>query len=75
MIDKTIVNVARALIGSRLRDLRKKKGLTQPQVSELIGVSVNTICKVENGKFDFGVDILNKLAHVYEVEVKIEQKA
>lgn len=65
MIEKKVVNEARALIGSMLRDLRKKKGLSQTEVAEFIGVSTNTISKVEIGKFDFGVDILTKLSVLY----------
>ena len=36
--------------GDRLKRLRKAKGKTQEEVAKEIGVSVDTICKVEQGK-------------------------
>lgn len=36
------------LIGEKLRELRKSRGLTQKQVGELLGVSISTISSYES---------------------------
>ncbi len=38
------------LLGKRLRELRKRKGLNQEKLSELINVDPTTISNIENGK-------------------------
>ena len=38
------------LLGKRLRELRKRRGLSQEKLSELIDVDPTTISNIENGK-------------------------
>jgi len=38
------------LLGKRLRELRKRKGLKQEELAEKIGVEPATISNIENGK-------------------------
>lgn len=38
------------LLGSRLRELRKRKGINQEKLAELINVEPATISNIENGK-------------------------
>lgn len=38
------------LLGKRLRELRKRKGLNQETLAELINVDPTTISNIENGK-------------------------
>lgn len=38
------------LLGLRIKELRKRKGLSQEQLSELINVDPTTISNIENGK-------------------------
>lgn len=38
------------LLGKRLRELRKKQGLNQEKLAELINVDPTTISNIENGK-------------------------
>src|SRR5258708_8171402 len=42
-------------IGSRLRDARKRRGLTQRELARLAGVSVSLIRKLEQGDYDNGL--------------------
>lgn len=39
--------------GTRIRELRKTKGLTLRALGPVVGVSYAYISKVENGKLDF----------------------
>ena len=40
----------KALLGKRLRDLRKQKGYNQEELAEIINVDPTTISNIENGK-------------------------
>lgn len=52
-----------------LRTLRERRGLTQQQVADLVGVHRVTIVKIENEKLKPGVDLLESLAKVLRVPV------
>lgn len=38
------------LLGKRLRELRKRKGISQEKLAELVNVDPTTISNIENGK-------------------------
>lgn len=40
----------RELLGKRLRELRKRKGINQEKLAEIINVDPTTISNIENGK-------------------------
>lgn len=40
----------RVCLGHNLRDLRKKKNLTQSALAELIGIETHNLNRIENGK-------------------------
>jgi transcriptional regulator with XRE-family HTH domain len=40
------------LIGDKIRALRKRRGLSQEQLGELVGFSQSKISKIENGDWD-----------------------
>ena len=49
-------------VGSRIRELRKKKKLTQKELGEKIGVKDNTITSYEKGVNQLNQETLFKLA-------------
>ncbi len=49
-------------------------GITQPHLSELAGISTNTLYKLERGQGNPSLDILHKLAEVLGMELKLEVK-
>ena len=55
----------------KIADLRKKKGMTQEELSERSGVSRATICALENGR-NKGVSIstLTKIAEALGVKTE-----
>lgn len=59
-------------IGARLRKLRVESGITAQQMAVKIKVSESTISKIENGRFNFGVNTMGKYAEALGVEIKIE---
>ncbi len=61
-------------IGETIRNRRKELGITQPHLAELAKVSINTLYKLERGKCNPSLDVLNKLAEVLGMELKLEVK-
>lgn len=53
-----------------LKEIRMEKGFTQEQVADKIGLTRQAISGYESGKRQPGIDILMKLAEVYEVEIE-----
>ena len=56
-------------VSEKLRELRKKSGMTQEQVAQKIGVTRQTISSYESGRTEPGLDILKELSRVYGVEI------
>ncbi len=54
-------------LGQQIKILRDEKGLSQPQLSELIGIEQSYLSKLENNKSVPSNDIFNKILTVLEV--------
>ena len=61
-------------IGQTIKQRRKELGITQPDLSELAGVSKNTLNQLERGQGNPSLDIITKLAEVLGMELKLEVK-
>ena len=57
-------------LDNRLYDLRTRKGLTQGELAERVGVSRKTINTVENGVFTPSTTLALKLARILETSVE-----
>lgn len=53
-------------IGYRIRDLRKQKGYNQQELADILGKSLRTIQKYENGEIEISVSMINELAKVLD---------
>jgi len=56
-------------LGTRLRELRNKRGLPQKEVADLVGVTSSTISQIESNLIYPSLPALLKLAEVLSVEV------
>ena len=56
-------------LGRRLRDLRTKRGLSQKELADLIGVTSSTISQVESNLIYPSLPALVKMAEILSVEV------
>lgn len=56
-------------IGFRLRDARKKKGLTQTALAKTVGISVSYLNLIEHNNRTIGGALLNRLAHELGLDV------
>lgn len=57
-----------------LAEMRKSKGLTQREVAELTGLRRNQVCRIEQGYYSVGVDILAVLADALGKRIVLEDK-
>ena len=57
-------------IGQRLKDIRKKRGLTQEQLGELVGRSYKYIGLIERGQRMPSIKTLAKIADELNVDIK-----
>lgn len=53
--------------GLRLRELRKRKGLTQENLAELLSIGVRSIGKIETGNSFPSTETLEKIINVFEI--------
>ena len=56
-----------SIIGKRLKEARRKKGLTQEQLVEKMGVSIAYLSKVETGKIHINLERLSEICHILGV--------
>ena len=55
---------------NNLKQFRIEKGFTQEEVAEKIGLTRQAISGYESGKRQPGIDVLTKLAEIYEVSIE-----
>lgn len=58
------------LLGQRIKELRKRNGLTQAALAELIGMETTNLCKLENGGQIPKEENMEKLAKALRVNIK-----
>ena len=56
------------LLGQRIREIRKSRGITQEQLAEMLGIGTPNISYIENGKFAPSIENFEKLVEIFEVE-------
>ena len=61
-------------LGNILQERRKVLGITQKHLSEISGVHLNTIAKIEQGKVNPTLEIIHQLAEVLGLELTLNVK-
>jgi transcriptional regulator with XRE-family HTH domain len=56
-------------IHSQIKNLRKSKGIVQDLIAEQIGVSRPQYSRLESGKAEFTISLLEKIAKVLDVSI------
>ena len=57
------------LLGKRIKEIRKSKGLTQEQLSEMIDIETSSLSGIESGRFYPSLHVLEIIASVFDVEL------
>jgi len=63
-----------SLLGIQIKSRRKELRITQPLLADLANISLNTLYKIERGQANPSLEIINKLAEVLGMELKLEVK-
>jgi len=61
-------------VGKVIRQRRKALKITQSHLAELAGISVNSLYKIERGEANPTLELIEKIAEVLGLEVKLEVK-
>ncbi|GBF22641.1 hypothetical protein tpqmel_0045 [Candidatus Gastranaerophilus sp. (ex Termes propinquus)] len=69
MEQKMIIENVKTLVGSRIKEIRKRKKLTQEKLAEMVGIEPNNLCRIENGKNFPTPENLAKISKSLEIEV------
>ena len=67
----------REYIGQQLAALRNKQGLTRlttRQLADMCGVTYVNISKIENGRYNVSIDILQKVCDALGADIRIIEK-
>jgi transcriptional regulator with XRE-family HTH domain len=61
----------RERIGAKIKEERKKRGLTQQQLAELSQIQRANIIRIEQGKYSAGFDILQRIASAMNMKIDL----
>lgn len=64
------MKTTKELLGARIKELRKARGLSQDQLSEKINIDPKHLSRIEVGKSYPSLDTLEKISKVLKVEIK-----
>ncbi|HWK02689.1 MAG TPA: helix-turn-helix transcriptional regulator [Puia sp.] len=62
------------IVGKLIQERRKSLRITQPDLAELAGISVNSLYKIERGQANPTFGLIGKIAEVLGMEIKLEVK-
>lgn len=66
--------INRQRIGAMLAQARTDNGLTVRQLADLCGVCYQNITKIENGRYNVSIDILNKVCRALQLEMTLKKR-
>jgi transcriptional regulator with XRE-family HTH domain len=70
MAEKTQIGTPEvAAIGSRLRELRKGRGLTQAELARQIGIQQSDLSRMEKGEYRVSLDNLFRILGVFDLDL------
>lgn len=61
-------------IGSAIKEQRIQLGITQPDLAEIAGISVNTLCNIERGQGNPTLKTLIQLSDVLGLQLQLRVK-
>ena len=64
------MNLCKKLLGNRIKELRKSRGMTQENLSEYLGCEPNHVAKIEAGTHFPQPEKLDILTKVFEISMK-----
>ena len=68
------INSLRVTIGEQIRLRRKELMITQPDLADIAGISINTLYKIERGQANPTIEVLGKILDVLGLEITVGVK-
>ena len=56
-------------VGTKIRQLRKERSLTQAELAQRIGVQQSDLCRMENGEYKVSLDTLFRILTVFGMDI------
>jgi len=64
-----MASTLRAVLGNRIKELRRKRGWRQIDLAAHADLSKTHVCEVETGKREIGLEALKRIADALEVSL------
>ena len=68
------INSLRVTIGEQIRLRRKELMITQPDLADIAGISINTLYKIERGQANPTIEVLGKILDLLGLEITVGVK-
>lgn len=62
----------RSAIGKRIKSIRLQRDMTQQELATAVGITKANVCRVEEGKYSVGIDVLDKIADALGVSLELK---
>lgn len=62
----------RSAIGKRIKSIRLQLDMTQQELATAAGITKANVCRVEEGKYSVGIDVLDKIADALGVSLELK---
>lgn len=67
---KFVLHFGGDYLNNRIKDLRKKNGITQEDLASTVGVTRQTIISLENGKYNASLQLAYNIAKYFKVTIE-----
>lgn len=62
----------RSAIGKRIKSIRLQRDMTQQELATAASITKANVCRVEEGKYSVGIDVLDKIADALGVSLELK---
>lgn len=62
----------RSAIGKRIKSIRQQHDMTQQELATAAGITKANVCRIEEGKYSVGIDVLDKIAEALGVSLELK---
>ena len=63
------MNLDKEIIGKKIRQIRKERGLSQEELSEKIDISPRHMCTIENGNSFPSIETFIKISEILDIDI------
>jgi len=63
------------VIGKRIAEIRKIRGLTQNELAELTGLDSANLARIEKGRYSTGINLIGRICEALKCEITLDIKS